>query len=80
MKKPKPTSPLMTSDKYKSRASLTPLSNKNVISLADEMSSTNWNEKSKLFRKRLREELITRQIIYNYTNILTGKTKQYEFI
>lgn len=70
----------MTSDKYKSRASLTPLSNKNVISLADEMSSTNWNEKSKLFRKRLREELITRQIIYNYTNILTGKTKQYEFI
>lgn len=80
MKKPQPTSPLMTSDKYESRASLTALSYKDIISLADEMSTTKWNIKSKLFRKKLREELIRRQIIYNYTSILTGKTKQYEFI
>lgn len=80
MRKQQPTSPLMTSKKYKSRASFTPLSNKDVISLSDEMSTIYWNIESKLFRKKLREELIKRQIIYNYTNILTGKTKQYEFI
>lgn len=80
MNKLQPTSPLMTSDRYDSRASLTALSYKDLILLADKMSTTKWNEKSKLFRKQLRKELIRRQIIYNYTNILTGKTNQYEFI
>lgn len=80
MRKQQPTSPLMTSKKYKSRASFTVLSYKDIITLADLMTSINWNIESKLFRKKLREELIKRQIIYNYTNILTGKTKQYEFI
>ena len=80
MKKPQPTSPLMTNARFDSRASLTALSYKDIISLADKMSTTKWNEKSKLFRKQLRKEVIRRQIIYNYTNILTGKTKQYEFI
>lgn len=44
------------------------------------MSTTKWNEKSNKLRKQIKKELIRRQIIYNYTNILTGKTKQYEFI
>lgn len=68
MKKPQPTSTLTT------------LSYKDLISLADKMSITKWNEKSNLFRRQIRKELIRRQIIYNYTSILTGKTKQYEFI
>lgn len=80
MKKPQPTSPLMTSAKYDSRASFTQLSYTDLISLADTMSATRLNKKSTSFRKQIKKELIRRQIIYNYTSILTGKTKQYEFI
>ena len=68
MKKPQPTTTLTT------------LPHTDLISLADKMSITKWNEKSNKLRKQIKKELIRRQIIYNYTNILTGKTKQYEFI
>jgi len=47
----------------------------NLLSLADKMSTTKWSEKSRLLRKQIKKELIKRQIIYNYTNILIGKTK-----
>jgi hypothetical protein len=78
----KQTSPLYTSYKRINQSSqFDHLTNEEVIQLANIKSQEPVTVNADVwYREQLKQELIDRDIIYNYSSILTGKNQQYEFI